>query len=601
MIKANTQLGKYRVKQPIGKGGMADVYLAKDTALGRDVAIKVLPPEMAQNKEWLARFNQEVLATANLFHPNIVTVYDVGHEQDIHFYAMEYLPSGDLKQRIEQGLTVHLALRYLRQIAEALEYAHRKGFIHRDIKPENILFDEDGHAKLTDLGIAKAIKDSQLVTNSRQSIGTPRYISPEQAQGESIDERSDLYSLGIVFYEMLTGEVPYDDEEPLNIALAHIKKPVPQLPPQLSMYQDFLTAMLAKEKADRFTSASELLEALELIEQDYEFHLEEFYQKRLQKRPDVFNFEGISQSLDETEPKPKLWLFVIIIAGLVSIGFWQKDRVMRWTEEAYQSLSTLTTSTKADADEPSGVIQIDSIPSGATVYLNGREVGTTPYLGQAVPAGRQRIKLTHPSFADHEQSIDVIADKVVSAQIELVEGVGDLLVQSQPAGAFIELDEKLLKTKTPHVVTGLKTGEHKLFLYKDHLAAQISVDVVNNKETPITVTLKEGFMAYYPDRWVPIKNLYQLAEQLMQTGNLSAPTGNNAEEVYHAILKADNVQQLAKKKLEAIGWQHWELAKQAANQRNVKLTERHLNHSRRLLKDKYLAAEASRILESAKK
>lgn len=600
MIKSETQLGKYIVKRPIGKGGMADVYLAKDTVLGRDVAIKVLPPEMAQNKEWLARFNQEVLATANLFHPNIVTVYDVGHEQEVHFYAMEYLPSGDLKQRIEQGLTVHLALRYLRQIAEALEYAHRKGFIHRDIKPENILFDEDGHAKLTDLGIAKAIKDSQLVTNSRQSVGTPRYISPEQAQGESIDERSDIYSLGIVFYEMLTGEVPYDDKEPIKIALSHIKKPIPQLPPHLTAYQDFLTAMVAKVKDDRFANASELLDAIELIEQDYEFNLQEFYQSRLAKQPDVLNFEGISQSLEETEPKPKLWLFALIVAGLIAVGFWQKDRVIDWAEKAQQSLAALTASTKADADEPSGVIQIDSIPSGATVYLNGREVGTTPYLGQSVPAGTQTIKLTHPLFADHEQPIEVMANKVVSEQVSLVAGVGDLLIQSQPSGAAIEIDGKLLNTKTPFTATRVTTGEHKLFLYKDHLAAEVSVDVVNNKETPIMVRLKEGLMAYYPDRWVPIKSLYQSAEQLMQAGHLSAPTGNNAEEAYHAILKADNAQQLAKKKLEEIGWKHWELAKQAANQRNVKLTERHLNHSRRLLKNKYSAAEASRILTSAK-
>jgi serine/threonine protein kinase len=600
MIPSDTQLGKYRIQRPIGKGGMADVYLAKDTLLGRLVAIKVLPPEMAQNTEWLNRFKQEVLATANLFHPNIVTVYDVGHEQGIHFYAMEYLPNGDLKQRITAGLTPYQALSYLKQIAQALEYAHQKGFIHRDIKPENVLFDEQDHPKLTDLGIAKAKKESQLITNARQSVGTPSYISPEQAQGKVVDERSDIYSLGIVFYEMLTGSLPYDDPEPLKIALQHIKGPLPQLPPHLINYQDFLTAMIAKDPADRFASASELLEAIELIEQNRDFSLDEFYLSRIERQADILNFEGISKSLDDTEPRTQLGAISILIVALLSLLFWQGENLTAAISGWYHSRFSHTPSTETPAQSATGVIKINSKPQGASVYLNGKAVGTTPYLGQNIPAGQHQITLTHPWFADYTGSISVIDSQITEESIELKPGSGDLKIQSQPSGAQIILDGKPLHQSTPFVAEKLTSGPHQLMLVKDHLAAEQEVVVEHAKQKPITVELKPGLMAYYPNRWIPIKQLYVHAQQLIDQGQLSSPTGNNAEEAYRAILKADPEQTKAQEKLIELGWKHWEKAESAASKKDIKATERHLQHSRRLLKQLYSKKKAQLILAKAK-
>ncbi len=600
MIKPDTRLGKLRIIRQIGKGGMADVYLAEDTVLGRNVAIKVLPPEMARDKDWLARFNREVRATANLFHPHIVTVYDVGEEDNIHFYLMEYLPNGDLKQRIDEGLSVVESLQYLKQIAKALKYAHNKGFIHRDIKPENILFDEDGNAKLTDLGIVTTLSSEATISNARESIGTPRYISPEQAQGDSLDERSDLYSLGIVFYEMLLGEVPYDADKPIAIALAHINEPIPQLPMELSPYQDFIEVLLAKSKEDRFASADELIEAIELLEVDQEFKLEEFYEKRREQQADVLNFGGIS---DTVEPSSRLWFWgiAIVLVGVVSLGYWQKDLVSENLSRSYDWAMALINSNTVDGDQPKGVIKIDSEPSGATVFLNGQEVGQTPYLGQSIRTGEHRLKLTHPLFSDASATIEVLDNKIVNKQLKLEVGTGSLLIESVPSGAWIELDGERLPETTPHKIDNLTTGVHHLLLGKEYLGQELAVEVHHGKVRSIKPQLVTGKMAFYPRDWIPIKNLYKKAQSLIDKNQLSSPTGNNAEEAYLAILKADPNQVSAEKKLIELGNMHWKLAQRAANRGDLATTEKHLSHSRRLLKDKYSYQSAKKLLETARR
>ena len=263
MTQINERLGKYEIIELIGQGGMADVFRAKDTAMGRDVALKVLPPELARDPERIARFDREVRTSAGLSHPNIVVIHDVGYEDGFHYYSMELLTGGDLKQCIRTGVAPDQALTLLKEIAEALEYAHGKNIIHRDIKPENIMFDERGQSKLTDLGIAKAIGSGTRMTATGISIGTPHYMSPEQARGRMIDARSDIYSLGVVFYEMLTGDVPYSAGDTFAVAYSHINDPIPRLPSYLAEYQPLIDRMMAKHPKDRFQSASLLNQAIE--------------------------------------------------------------------------------------------------------------------------------------------------------------------------------------------------------------------------------------------------------------------------------------------------------------------------------------------------
>ena len=258
-LKQGFLLGKYRIIEKIGAGGMADVYLAVDTSLDRVVALKLLPPEFASDKERVVRFNKEVRASAQLTHPNIITVYDVVQKDDYYFYTMDYISGGDLKERIAQGLSQDEAVKVLYEIGSALSHAHKHRFVHRDLKPDNIMFQPDGTAVLTDFGIAKVVGSGTRVTKVGTCIGTPHYMSPEQARGMDLDHRSDLYSLGILFYEMLTGTLPYDDKDTFKVALKHINDPIPQFPPEFQKFQPMLDSLLAKNPKGRYANAERLL------------------------------------------------------------------------------------------------------------------------------------------------------------------------------------------------------------------------------------------------------------------------------------------------------------------------------------------------------
>ena len=260
-LQIGTRLGHYRILSLLGRGGMADVYRAEDERLGREVALKAVPPEFARDPERIERFEREVRAAARLSHPNIVTVFEFGHGEGQHFYTMDLMAGGDLKARIRthpEGMASEEARRVASAVAQALDYAHRRGFVHRDVKPENILFDEDGRPQLTDFGIARAMESGTRMTATGMSIGSPHYMSPEQAQGLEVDGRSDLYSLGVVLYEMLTGRLPFEAGNTLAVALAHLNEPAPELPAALAGWQPLLNRLLAKSPEDRYGSAGEL-------------------------------------------------------------------------------------------------------------------------------------------------------------------------------------------------------------------------------------------------------------------------------------------------------------------------------------------------------
>ncbi|KAA2285652.1 serine/threonine-protein kinase [Arenimonas fontis] len=253
----------YRIVRPIGEGGMASVFLAVQESLDREVALKVMSPALAANAEFAGRFLSEGRITAKLQHPNLVTIYDIGSHAGIYYLAAEYIPGGTLKERIaEGGLSVAEILDIAADVAGGLDFAHQKGFVHRDVKPANILFRNDGRAVLADFGIAKALDGSGGATVAGASIGTPDYMSPEQARGEAVDGRSDLYSLGTVLYEMLTGQTPYQSTDPFTVALMHVTHPVPELPPQHAWLQPLLDGLMAKDANQRFSSGAAFVEAL---------------------------------------------------------------------------------------------------------------------------------------------------------------------------------------------------------------------------------------------------------------------------------------------------------------------------------------------------
>jgi beta-lactam-binding protein with PASTA domain/tRNA A-37 threonylcarbamoyl transferase component Bud32 len=254
--------GRYRILRRLGSGGMANVYLAEDQELGRRVAIKILNEKHAGDEQFVERFRREAKNAAALSHPNIVSIYDRGEAEGTYYIAMEFLDGRTLKELIlaRGPAPIGISIEYARQILAALRVAHRSGLVHRDIKPHNVLVDDEGRVKVTDFGIARA-GPSQM-TEAGSIIGTAQYLSPEQAQGAPVSQASDLYSVGIVLYELLTGQVPFTGETPVEIAMKHLSKmptPPSRLRPEISRDLDLVVMRaLAKDPEDRYASAEEM-------------------------------------------------------------------------------------------------------------------------------------------------------------------------------------------------------------------------------------------------------------------------------------------------------------------------------------------------------
>ncbi len=254
--------GRYRIVRKLGAGGMADVYLAEDQELGRRVAIKILNGRHANDDQFIERFRREAKNAAALNHPNIVSIYDRGEAEDTYYIAMEYLDGRTVKELIvgHGPAPVNVAIEYGRQILSALRFAHRHGIVHRDIKPHNVLVDREGRVKVTDFGIARA--GTSQMTETGSIVGTAQYLSPEQARGGEVDQRSDLYSLGVVLYELLTGQTPFDGDTPVEIAMKHLSnapQPPSALRPDVPHDLDMVVLRaLAKDPEDRYQSADEM-------------------------------------------------------------------------------------------------------------------------------------------------------------------------------------------------------------------------------------------------------------------------------------------------------------------------------------------------------
>lgn len=257
---------RYKITEKIGSGGMADVYKAEDTVLNRTVAIKLLHPQLAQEKDFIARFKREAQAAANLSHPGIVNIYDWGKEEESYFIAMEFLKGQTLKEIIrEEGpLEPEKAVSIAAQVCAALDFAHRHDVIHRDIKPQNIIITSEGDVKVTDFGIARA--GPSTITQTGSILGTAHYLSPEQAQGRHVEAASDIYSLGVVLFEMLTGRLPFEGENPVTVAMKHVHEPPPKpssLNPSVPEPLETITLKaLSKHPETRYISAKEMKEDL---------------------------------------------------------------------------------------------------------------------------------------------------------------------------------------------------------------------------------------------------------------------------------------------------------------------------------------------------
>lgn len=381
-------LGRYEIIEKIGEGGMSVVYKAKDRLLNRYVAIKILRPEFIEDEQFVENFRKESQAAAGLSHPNIVNVYDVGKEGKIHFIVMELIDGKSLSQVIEEKgkLDYKEAISIAKQVASALSLAHKNQIIHRDVKPHNILITSSGTAKLADFGIARAISKERIAEGDEKIMGSVHYFSPEQARGTYVDERSDIYSLGIVLYEMLTGKVPFDGDNPISIALMHINDPIPSVsqsvkgvPPQLEKVIEKATD---KYQSNRYKSAEEMIEDLDNIDfitkvMGSSIFADEVEKKSSEKIEEIDGTKIVEENNEEKKPKDKVKIFIIVasiivlIAGITGLGF-----MMGWFGGDQEEISVpdftgMTMSEATATAEELGLV----IEEGEHVYSPDQEEG----------------------------------------------------------------------------------------------------------------------------------------------------------------------------------------------------------------------------------
>jgi len=319
------KIGRYVIKSELGRGGMATVYRGYDPRFEREVAVKVLPPELLHSDpQFRLRFEREARVIAQLEHPSIVPVYDVGEENDQPYFVMRYMSGGSLSERIKAGLhTIEEAVRILEQLAPGMDEAHAKGIVHRDLKPSNILFDAKGVPYISDFGIAK-ITEAQAggAMTGSAIIGTPAYMAPEQATGElSIDGRADIYALGIILFEMLTGKQPYSADTPMGVAVKHITEPVPHIlnfNPNLPQWIEMvISTAMAKDKTDRFATAVEMIETIKAFLRGEGPPAQK---GKTTLKASAYNKTITERRIQQKNPLPMVAIFLIIGVAALGVG-----------------------------------------------------------------------------------------------------------------------------------------------------------------------------------------------------------------------------------------------------------------------------------------
>src|SRR5205809_5084397 len=457
---------EYEILDELGRGGMAIVFKAREKQLEREVAIKVLPFSLAFDKEFVERFQREARTSAKLEHPSIIPIYRVGKSGRVIYFVMKFLRGKPLSSVLAARSTLPPAeiRQILVQVARALAYAHKSGIVHRDIKPDNIMFDEHGQAVVTDFGIAKAATGGKL-TGTGMSIGTPHYMSPEQARAQALDGRSDIYSLGVVAYQCLTGSVPFDGEDSFSIGYKHIMEEVPV--PPLETYDqrtlfEIVRKMMAKGPDDRFQSADDLVNALEAGGG--------FAAVGLSTAPTraMPSLAGARLAGAPTTPIPRtptgarlaaavephhrsvgagiaLWVFVVVVAlGAPGLYAYKKgllffaraavpdsaaihdtvaQRLLGDTGAAAASDSPATRSTSPPLDMSRrqiapgtpGRLTLQGLPAGAQITLNGQ-----PFRTQGdVPPGTYKLAVRAAGFAPYERPLVITPGAPLSVKVEL--------------------------------------------------------------------------------------------------------------------------------------------------------------------------------------
>ena len=403
--------GRYKIQTLIGTGGMAAVYLAKDLILDRLVAIKVLRLDFRQNNDAMRRFRREALSATQLTHPNIVGVYDVGQSQEMNYIVMEYVEGTDLKDYIRQRGALHPieAVRIMMQIVSAIAAAHQNRIIHRDIKPQNILIDREGNVKITDFGIAVALSDTSL-TQTNTLLGSVHYLSPEQARGGMATIQTDIYALGIVLYELLTGRVPFDGESAVSIALKHFQEPLPPVVNPTAMVPQSLENIVlkatAKDPMNRYRSCYEMFQDLKTCLDSTRLYEKKFVPTSFSGETKVLtpiNTQKVKPiqtsreipivEMDEEKPvkKKRKWpwvlLLMISVIGIMAFAFLHSSP----KEVQVPDVTNLTEAAAKIKLADAKLSVTDVIPVQSDEVESGKVIETNPKAGSTV---KEKSKVT---------------------------------------------------------------------------------------------------------------------------------------------------------------------------------------------------------------
>ena len=447
--------GRYRIERLLGKGGMGAVFLAHDLTLERDVAIKLLPPDVAQDDQIVRRFQQEAKTAAKLDHPNIIPIYRVESEGGLNYFVMKYVSGTSLEDLLErkEELSVPEIQRILWEAACALGYAHQRGVVHRDVKPANIMFDHDGRAMLTDFGISKALQAATGFTATGMIIGTPHYMAPEQAKGQAVDGRADEYSLGVVGYRMITGELPFAGDSVHTILYKHIFEEAPRAASRRADVPEFLSATISramsKEPDHRYATMEEFASAVwpeQPVAPPHQGRPVVRQRHRVMTDAPTEITGAPTTPLPATRAKtpPKrsragLVIGVVIVAAGVG-GYLALQRgaeqPLRAAVDTVRVQDTVRVPAPASAPlsttvQPKsprraalnvvsqGSLTIDASPFGE-VYIDGTDVGQTPVVEYAVAPGRHTIRIEHPGYKTVSETVQVERNSTVRKRYALL-------------------------------------------------------------------------------------------------------------------------------------------------------------------------------------
>jgi Ser/Thr protein kinase RdoA (MazF antagonist) len=583
----------YSIEREIGQGGMARVYLAVQRKFGRLVAIKVVSPEFTLDPEFGKRFVREARIVAQLTHPNIVQVHDAGVHDGHYYLVMEYMRGGDLNRRLQRGMHMQAVLSVTKDVARGLDHAHQKGYVHRDIKPENVLFREDGSAVVSDFGIARLIGGGATLTRQGTVVGTPQYMSPEQAAGRELDGRADLYSLGVVFFRMLTGDVPYKADSAVAVGIRHLQDPIPRLPTHLAVFQPVVNKFLAKRPEARFQTGADVIATLDGIRA-------EGVVPNAVIKGDVVSTAEIRAVTDvvpapprevrplrvEADPgrrkRPRRrmwpWVAVVTIAAVGAAVWYYPDR-----EKAFAELMLAA-----------GLIER---PELQRAWNDAESLRGDPNQSlAAIVAGYRRVLDLDPGHMGANEAIDALArkwksdvtaalaaDDLVLAEARLTDAVAvfpldeeltvlyDNLNERKRALSLVASTQTLLRSHglddLPTVTAAIQAYQEVLRLHPTNATAQSELDRLASHYTTLAanamesgnVTAAMSFLerastanSKYPPLvelratiqeaatlQTEIEGLLQLAGQYRASGALLNPPGENAAEIYHRVLATD--------------------------------------------------------------